>query len=432
MRRNELHSELRRQYIQGLRSGCTKIDDSGYHNLWFVVPPPPPEKITEPIPLAVLAKANKVLNKLPALEEMDEVDRTIAYLFARQEALTSSRMEGTWSTIDHVLTPSGLSLGENDQFAAASIRSYASALEEAFDKIKNDRYKALNKELVCNMHQAITAKDPAFHYEPGQPRTPQKPGSIVLIGSPGRKEDSIYNPPPPEQVDRCFSEVMSWYQNDLLAEQGDAGFGMWLPVRIAVGHAHFEGVHPFPDGNGRVGRMLWPLQMMLAGHAPLYLSGYVEANKAEYGRSLAAAQKKLLYAPIIEFICHAIEASYNEAEKTRKILLSLPQLWRSRAKFRKGSAAERALDLLIASPIQSANELSGQLKIPFESASTALKTLQTRGIINERTGHERNRIFAAEEVVAILARPFGTDPESFIEYARKPFLGHKSDEQEME
>jgi Fic family protein len=200
---------------------------------------------------------------------------------------------------------------------------------------------------------------------------------------------------------------MSWYQDDLLAEIGDAGIGLWLPVRLAVGHAHFEGVHPFPDGNGRVGRMLWPLQMILAGHAPLYLSGYVEIAKKDYGLALQAAQKQLQYGPIIEFICQAIEASFEEAELTRKSLSELPMVWRGRAKFRDGSAAERAIELLISSPILSAGELARLLEVPFESASKALATLAARGVVKERTGYRRNRIFAAEEVLALLARPFG-------------------------
>jgi len=407
MRREDLCNELKRQYKTGLASGVTKVDDPEYRNLWFVVPPPPPTTL-KTLPLKALANANRVLNRLTAFEDMTALDRALSFLFGRREAVTSSRMEGTWSTIDHVLTPEGLDEQNADGSATASVRAYAQALEDAATKVVKRRFKALNTQLVCGMHRAITEHDPMFRYAPGKLRTPGEPGAIVQIGAPGRKEDSVYNPPPADHVERCLNAVMSWYQDDLLAETGDAGIGLWLPVRMAIGHAHFEGVHPFPDGNGRVGRMLWPLQMILAGHAPLYLSGYVEVAKQDYGLALQSAQKQLQYSPLIEFICQAIEASFAEAEVTRKSLSDLPTVWRSRAKFRAGSAAERAIETLISSPILSAGELARLLEIPFESASKALTTLAARGIVKERTGFLRNRIFAAEEVIAILSRPFGS------------------------
>jgi Fic family protein len=407
MRREDLCNELKRPYKAGLASGVTKIEDPEYRNIWFVVPPPPPTTLKE-LPLKALSKANRVLNKLRDFDDMSALDRTLAFLFVRREAVTSSRMEGTWSTIDSVLTPEGLFDHDENDFATASVRGYAKALEDAARSVVKKRFKALTKQLVCRMHKAITECDPTFRYLPGKLRSAAKPGAIVQIGSLGRKEDSVYNPPPADQVERCLNDVMSWYQDDLLAEAGDAGIGLWLPVRLAVGHAHFEGVHPFPDGNGRVGRMLWPLQMILAGITPLYLSGYVEAEKQDYGLALQSAQKRLNYGPIIEFICHAIEASFEEAEVTRKSLTELPMVWRRRAKFRSGSAAERAIELLISSPILSAGELANLLDIPFESASKALATLESRGVVKERTGHLRNRIFAAEEVIAILSRPFGS------------------------
>jgi Fic family protein len=84
------------------------------------------------------------------------------------------------------------------------------------------------------------------------------------------------------------------------------------------------------------------------------------------------------------------------------------RIWRGRAKFRSGSAADRAIELLISSPILSAGELAKLLDFPFESASKALTTLASRKVVKERTGYRRNRIFAAEEVIAILSRPFGS------------------------
>ena len=88
-------------------------------------------------------------------------------------------------------------------------------------------------------------------------RTQGEPGSLVTIGGLKRKENSIFNPTPPQHVRRCLDEVIEWLKDEDLALQVDAGTGLALPVRLAIGHTHFEEVHPFTDGNGRAGRSIY-------------------------------------------------------------------------------------------------------------------------------------------------------------------------------
>lgn len=284
MKREDLHPKLKQTYSEKKGCGVTKVDHEDYKNIWFVVPPSPPKTMPQDFPRQALSKANRVLNSLQPIEQQTEIDQIVSYLFLRQEAVSSSRMEGTWSTIDHVLTPASLMIGENQPLGTASIRSYAEVLEQKFKVVAVKKHHALTLGFLQDLHRLIAAKDPSFVGKPGVLRVPGKPGSIVQIGGLNRKEDSIFNPPPPQYVKRCLEEVMAWFQDDLFAEAGDAGLGMPLVARIAIGHAHFEAVHPFSDGNGRVGRMLWPFQMILAGYSPLYLSGFVEAEKVDYYR----------------------------------------------------------------------------------------------------------------------------------------------------
>ena len=383
-----------------------------------MVPPPPPTKPPAKLPLAALKRAHEALNQIPELGNDDELDKFVALLFQRREALTSSRMEGTWSTIDHVLTPGDDQKSADERSETASIRGYAAALENNFARVRKEKYAAFTPAFAQKLHKTIVSKDPTFDGTPGALRTPGQPRSIVLIGG-LRKEDSVYNPAPPEHVGRCLREVMAWFGDDLLAESGDIGInGMTLAIRLAIGHTHFEAVHPFQDGNGRVGRMLWPFQMVLAGIAPLYLSGFVEAHKTEYGNSLEVAQKKLDYNPIIEFICEAISESHDEAEKTKAVLLQLPTKWQEQATFRRGSTADRALPLLIKCPVLTVNELKNELNISFPAANNALKSMTKAKIIRERTGDSRNRVFAAEEVLELIGRPFGENADSALKRAR--------------
>jgi len=419
MRIAELTDRIRAKYTAKRGYGIAKVADAEYQNIWFVVPPPPPKKPPSKLPLAALKRAYDVQDQIPEIGAEDELDRFIALLFQRREALSSSRMEGTWSTIDHVLTPAENLEASDIRSETASIRGYAAGLEDNVARVLNDGYSVFTTAFVQSLHEMIVTKDPTFDGTPGAIRSQGDHRSVVLIGG-LRKEDSVYNPAPPEHTRRCFEEVMAWYRDDLLAESGDMGLnGMTLAIRLAIGHAHFEAVHPFQDGNGRVGRMLWPFQMVLAGIAPLYLSGFVEAHKAEYGEALGIAQKKLDYAPIIEFICEAMSSSHAEARTTKAALLQLPGEWGQRAKPRKGSTAQRSLPLLIKSPIMTANELKNELNVSFEAANNALKSLATAGIIRERTGDGRNRIFAAEEVLELIGRSFGEDAESALKRAQE-------------
>jgi Fic family protein len=261
------------------------------------------------------------------------------------------------------------------------------------------------------------SKDPTYIGTPGKFRELGKPGSVVFIGGKGRPEDSIYNPTPPEFVLMSLNKVLDWLSNTENSELGDAGLGMILPMRMAVGHSHFEAVHPFSDGNGRVGRALWPLQMIASDFMPLYLSGYVEKEKQAYAEALQFAQKKLDYSKIIDFISHAILSSSHELKITKEKLIALPALWQLRGKFRQNSAAFNALSLMLKMPIFSTENLQNELGCSHQAAAVAVSQLLEAKIIRERTGNKRNRLFAAEEIILLLSRDHGSDVDLALEKA---------------
>jgi Fic family protein len=375
---------------------------------------------------ARIAEASATLMRRPAPETASDLDRLVAYLFARREAVASSRMEGTWTTIDRALTPGDVLDGREARSERMSVRAYAAALEGAAEEVREAGVAALTTDLVCRLHERVMSRDPHFRGIAGRIRQPGTPGDIVQIGRFPRKEASVFNPPLPAYVGPCLEAVMAWLRDEELIELGDAGMGMALPVRMAVGHSHFEAVHPFSDGNGRVGRMLWPLQMLAAGHLPLYISGYIEEHTAAYSQALQAAQKKLDYSEIVAFVCDAVIASSADERATKVAIEALPYVWRGRASFRARSSPDRALGVLMRLPIMTARQLSTELGVSFQAASTALKSLEKAGVVRERTGYGRNRVFAAEEVIALLSRPFGQDPEIALEGARE-VLGIRGD-----
>jgi Fic family protein len=416
MKRQELATLLKRPYTTSHGFGIEKVDKAGFENVWFVVPPPPPRRLAEHPDLKLLRDANLALQGRPRMTSASELERTTAYLLIRREAVSSSRMEGTWSTVDEVLSPVEADSG---RAASVSVRGYAHALLHAFHVIAEDGLAALTPELLCTLHERFMQKDPHFRGVAGRLRAPGLPGDVVQIGSFGRKEDAIYNPAPPAHVKRCLDDVLDWMRDESFANLGDAGMGLSLPIRMAVGHAHFEAVHPFSDGNGRVGRMLWAIQSAAAGILPLYLSAYVEANQDDYGAALAEAQKQLAYHRIIEFVCRAIVVSNDEESETQHVVQALPAIWQARGAFRRGSPAHRALDLMLQMPIMPVKVLAAELKVSGQAANEAMRRLEEAAVVKERSGRGRGRLFAAEEVISVLGRSFGSDPEIALEGARR-------------
>jgi Fic family protein len=419
VRRDELIEQLRHEYTTPAVGGVQKLALAGWENILFVVPPPPPRSIKGKLPYELLSEAIKTLNALPRYNEMSELDKLINYLFVRREVVQSSRLEGTWSTIDHVLTPGELSDNGTGKDAHQAVRNYARMLENIVKEAFIEKEKIYSEELICKVHKAIVEKDPNSNGIPGKLRTPGETGSIVTIGGLNRKEESRYNPAPPNEVKRCLDDVLKWFADRDLSEQGDAGAGLSLPIRLAIGHSHFEAVHPFTDGNGRTGRALWPLQMVTSGNMPLYLSGYVEIKKEYYNSALEDAQKKLNYIPLIEFICHAILESSLEVKKSKVAIESLEAQWLERGKFKDKSAAKRALKILLQYPIISSSMLKEKLQISGPASTNAINQLVERKIIRHREFENRKPIYAAEELIHILSRPFGSDIDLALEKAQE-------------
>lgn len=418
MRKEDLIEQLRQNFKDKTLGGVLKLDLPEWKNIYFVVPPPPPTTIKEKLPLDLISEAIKILNGLPLYKEMSETDKLINFLFVRREVVQSSRLEGTWSTMDHVLTPGDPNERMDEKNTHQAVRSYAHLIEELVEKAFIQKEKIFTSDLISKIHKEIVEKDPNSNGTPGKIRKSGEVGSVVVIGGLNRKEESTYNPAPPSEVKRCLNDVIKWLADESLSQKGDAGVGMTLPLRLAIAHSHFEAVHPFSDGNGRTGRTLWPLQMVASGNMPLYLSGYVEVKKDDYIKALESAQKKLKYVPLITFICNAIIESSLEVKKSKMAIESLEETWQERGKFKDKSAARRALKILLQYPIISSSLLREKLDISGPASTNAINQLVEKKIIRHRKFENRKPIYAAEELIHILSRPFGSDIDLAIEKAK--------------
>ena len=370
-----------------------------FANHYGVVPLPPPAASPSITPvMGEIQAASAALARLETLTSELGDPWLVSRILVRREAVSSSAIEGTNSTLDELLAAE--ETGDTQaREAARQVKDYALCLDGAVPQATSLGPSVFTAGLISGLHRAVMKSETGYPGTPGEPRT-----GVVWIG--GRDiAYSTYNPTPPEDIGRCLADTIAYMRGD-----ADETWPPHVIIRMAVAHAHFEAVHPFADGNGRVGRLLLPLLMAAQGHAPLFLSPYIEAHRSAYDAALKAAQQRLLWHEIIGFISDAVTGSVAELLATRRALHDLRAIWLSRRKFRSGSAALRALDFLPHYPVVTTRRLVALLEVSAAQAGQAVQQLMEAGILHERTGYRRNRLFAAGDALSIINRPFGEDP----------------------
>lgn len=371
-----------------------------YESHYGVVPLPPPEHAINVAPVTLeLSKASEALGRIEAWVGELADPWLISRILPRQEAISSSAIEGTYSTLDELLSVEETS-DEETSDAAKQVRDYALALDALIPAAIEKKHTIFTVDLARELHRLVMRGDTGYQDTSGELRS-----RVVWIGGRGDIAYSTYNPPPPGDIPSCLEESMAYMRSD-----GMQIMTQNLITRMAITHAHFEAVHPFRDGNGRVGRLLMPLMMAAEGGIPLYLSPYIAEHKEAYYTALRMAQQQLEWHHLTGFLCNAITATVNELFATRHALQMLTDRWEERRQFRKGSAALLALTLLPHYPVLTMKRLATLVDVSIPAATNAIGQLVEEGILNERTGYSRNRIFVATEALQIINRPFGAEP----------------------
>ncbi|MGB8841149.1 MAG: Fic/DOC family N-terminal domain-containing protein [Aliidongia sp.] len=391
MRRDDLSHDVRQRLT---RYG------SPFDAHYGVVPAPPPEHVVSTMEIrACCEAAERALAVIETLASNLPDPWLVSRILLRREAVSSSAMENTNATLDELLSVE--EGGAPDASSTAlQVRDYALALDELIPEARRCGPAMFTVDLVARLHAAAMRGDGNYLDSPGNLRT-----SVVWIGGKGDIAYSTFNPQPPGDVRPCLEQTMAY-----LRCEGMQTMHQSLLTRMAIAHAHFEAVHPFRDGNGRVGRLLLPLMMAAEGTVPLFLSPYIEANRDAYYAALKAAQQRLEWPAIIGFMADAVVGTVAELLATRSALDQLGRIWRTRRKFRNGSAALRALDHLSHYPVVTVTRLTKILDITFPAAAAAVNQLTETGILTERTGYRAHRISVAREALSIINRPFGEEP----------------------
>lgn len=354
------------------------------------LPPTPPlvldGKLQRSLESALLA-----LGRLDSLATLLPDTTLFLYAYIRKEAVLSSQIEGTQSSLSDLLLfelneVPGVPIDD-----VVEVSNYVAALEHGLRRLREGF--PLSNRLIREIHGVLLSRGRGSEKSPGEFRRSQN-----WIGG-TRPGNAMFVPPPPGLVPECMGD----FERFLHDERTD------LPVLVKAGlaHVHFETIHPFLDGNGRVGRLLITFLLCHAGilHEPLlYLSLYFKQNRSTYYTLLDTVRREGDWEAWLGFFLEGVRQTAEGAVDTARRLVNLFQEDRGRIipYGRRTNSALRVHDALKARPITSLPQVCGHTKLSFPTAAGAMDLLTKLGIAREITGKARDRVFVYERYLAIL------------------------------
>jgi Fic family protein len=252
----------------------------------------------------------------------------------------------------------------------------------------------LCNRLLCELHEKLLARGRGSHKAPGEFRRSQN-----WIGG-TRPGNAHFVPPPPEQVGECMAALERFFHDETIPYP--------VLLKTAFAHVQFETIHPFLDGNGRVGRLLIALMLHAAGilsQPLLYLSLYFKQHRAEYYRLLDAVRLEGEWEAWIDFFLEGVEKTAGGAVQTSKRLVKLFE--KDAAEVQKlgriAATTQRVYDALRKRPVLTIKEARRETGLSFPAINKAMVALDRLGMVHELTGGRRNRVFTYQQYLAILS-----------------------------
>lgn len=375
------------------RSGYLKTNMSGELSYQSFVPSPlpptPPIEVNEEM-IELLIKANSQLAVLEGVATRIPNVALFISMYVRKEALMSSQIEGTQATLEDVLDPM---IEVNINCNVADVINYIKATEFAINRLKE--FPLCNR-LIRETHAVLMEGVRGQERNPGEFRHSQN-----WIGGQGSTlKNARYIPPSPDDMKEAMSELEKYINSD------DNTDGL---IRAAMIHYQFETIHPFLDGNGRIGRLLitlFLLEKKILTTPALYISYFLKKNRVEYYDRMMEVRNKGNYEQWVKFFLLALIESADDAISTIDKLTVLHN--KNVAVIAGiGRAAKNTMlvfDYLEANPIIEIGKTAESLGIAFNTASGAIRRLTDVGILKQTANASRNRIFAYEDYLEILRK----------------------------
>lgn len=351
-------------------------------------PPLAPESFVEANRAAelALARLTGVAGLVPSVD-------WLLYSAVRKEALLTSQIEGTQATlVDLFDEEAGIAVSNADD--VEEVTNYLRAFRHVREALHDPRGLPISVRLLCEAHQLLLDGVRGAGKQPGQLRNSQN-----WIGG-TRPGNAMFVPPPANEVPALLGRLEHFIHDDASA---------LLPlVRVALVHVQFETIHPFLDGNGRIGRLLIAALLEAWGLLPqplMYLSAYLKQHQAEYYRRLAAVRTEGDWEGWVAFFLEGVERAAQQAERAIVALASLVTADRRRLleSPKAGPASYRLFELLPTMPRFTIERVRQQLGTTFPTATAAVKLLEDLGIVTELTGQKKNRNYAYRAYIDLLS-----------------------------
>ncbi len=353
------------------------------------LPPDPAIEMDEEM-VGLLVEANKSIAVLEGISSRIPNMNLFVSMYVRKEALMSSQIEGTQATLEDVLDPM---VDTNTNRNVADVVNYVKATEYAVNKLHT---LPLCNRLIKETHAVLMEKVRGQEKSPGEFRISQN-----WIGGQGSTlKTARYIPPCPEDMDAAMSDLEKYINSDDKLD---------YLIRAALIHYQFETIHPFLDGNGRVGRLLITLFLMdnkVLTTPALYISYFLKKNRVEYYDRMTEVRSKGNYEQWIRFFLTAILESSQDAIQTIDELTALHKKNEARIDGlgRARINASAVFEYLEANPIIDIGKTAEALGLSFNTISAAVKRLQDLAILVQTENASRNRTFAYEEYLGILRK----------------------------
>jgi Fic family protein len=340
--------------------------------------------------MRVLSAADRALSELAGIARTLPNPHLLIGPFIRREALLSSRIEGTQASFSDLLFFEAANLRENEVPDVREVFNYVQALEYGLARLKD---LPVSLRLIREMHERLLGGVRGQDRTPGEFRRSQN-----WIGPPGcTLMDATYVPPPEHEMLEALGEFEKY-----LHRRSE------LPplIRLALIHYQFESIHPFLDGNGRLGRLLVSLLLCTERLLPqplLYLSAFFERYRDDYYRLLLNVSQKGEWTEWISFFLRAVAIQSKDAIERSDKLLGLWKDYRNRLQGARASALLLQLvDDLFTYPAITNHKASERLNITPRSTQLNIEKLVKTGILKEVTEQKRNRIYIAPEIIGII------------------------------
>lgn len=357
----------------------------------FVPDPLPPEISWTPGLVRALSDADRTIGKLAGEGGRLSNPHLLIRPFVRREAVLSSRIEGTQATLGELLAAEAGADVERSPADLREVGNYVVALEYGIKRLKT---LPLSLRLVRELHEKLMRGVRGDRATPGEFRRSQN-----WIGPPGcTLANATYVPPPPGEIMACLGD---WEK--FLRDRSSPPL-----VQVALAHSQFEAIHPFLDGNGRVGRLLITLFLVERAILPtplLYLSAFFEATRRDYYAHLRGITERGEWEEWLQYFLNGVarqsEDALSRAERTNRQL----EKWRLTVAGSGSKAPLALVDQLAANPYLTIKGAAKRLGVAFTTAQRAVAKLEALSIVKEVSDAKRDRVYCAKALLDILEEP---------------------------